>query len=280
MYYTMVVREIFSDCTSNISGKRDTTVFPANQPLAEVETQSEVWTIPVARLWAATASFLRRIMSTKESGVPARAVVDHLLLGAADLETGLSWVEKLTAVRAVIGGSHPGVGTRNALLSLGSRQYLEIIAPDPTQTAFNFHIDIQRLTRPRLITWAALTNDIDSIANYARKAGHQISGPRDGSRVRPDGVVLQWRTLGIANHLGGPAVEPIPFFIQWAAGSAHPSQDSPQGCELQSFEIEHPEPASVTQLLNTLEMEVPVKPGKNVGLIATLRTSMGVLRLT
>jgi hypothetical protein len=218
-------------------------------------------------------------MSTKESGGPARAVVDHLLLGAADLETGISWVEKLTAVRAVLGGSHPGVGTRNALLSLG-RQYLEIIAPDPAQTAFNFHIDIRRLTHPQLITWAARTNDIDSIANYASQVGHQISGPRDGSRVRSDGVVLQWRTLGIANHLGGPAVEPIPFFIQWAAGSAHPSQDSPQGCQLQSFEIEHPEPASVTQMLKALEMEVPVKPGKNVRLIATLRTPMGVVNLT
>src|SRR5688500_13116718 len=81
--------------------------------------------------------------------IPAARAVDHLLLGAADLESAITWVERKTGVRAEAGGSHPGVGTRNALISLGGRQYLEIIAPDPSQTAFNFQIDIRKLTTPR-----------------------------------------------------------------------------------------------------------------------------------
>src|SRR5687768_9304832 len=83
---------------------------------------------------------------------PAVSAVDHLLLGVSDLDSGIGCVEQRTGVKAAYGGIHPGVGTRNALLSLGRAHYLEIIAPDPAQTAYNFHIDVRRFATPRLIT--------------------------------------------------------------------------------------------------------------------------------
>jgi hypothetical protein len=219
-------------------------------------------------------------MSAGENLVPARIAVDHLLLGVADLDRGMRWVERMTGVKAVMGGSHPGAGTRNALIALGGRQYLEIIAPDPTQTAYNFHIDVRTLSQPRLITWAAVTTDIGAIAKNARDAGYQIFGPHDGSRARPDGRVLKWKTLGVLNKFGLPGVEPIPFFIQWAADSVHPSQDSPKGCELQSFEIEHPNPSDVIDALKKLGIEAKVKQAKDVRLTATLMTPKGKAELS
>lgn len=219
-------------------------------------------------------------LSAAESLTPAGSAVDHLLLGVGDLDRGIAWVERMTQVKAVAGGSHPGVGTRNALLSLGGRRYLEIIAPDPAQTAYNFPIDIRRLTEPRLITWAAGTVDIDAIAKRVRAAGYEIFGPREGSRARADGKVLSWRTLGVLNKLGMEGVEPIPFFIEWAAGSLHPSQDSPRGCVLQALELEHLNPAEVTEALGRLGIEAKVKKGERVRLTATLHTPKGTVKLS
>jgi len=210
-----------------------------------------------------------------ESLVPATSAVDHLLLGVADLDQGIAWVERTTGGKAVVGGSHPGMGTRNALLSLGGRRYLEIIAPDPAQADYKFRLDVRKLSEPRLITWAAGTADIDAVAKRARGAGYEIFGPQEGSRTRPDGKVLKWKTLGVMNDLGMTGVEPIPFFIQWAADSVHPSQDSPKGCELLALEIEHPKPAGVIAVLTRLGIDGKVKAGESARLTATLRTPKG-----
>lgn len=227
---------------------------------------------------AGAASLLGRI-GMAENLAPAETAADHLLLGVADLDQGVAWFEKLTGVKAAVGGSHPGRGTRNALASLGGRRYLEIIAPDPLQTAYNFDIDLRKLKGPRLITWAARTADIEVAAKKAREAGLQVSGPSDGSRARPDGRVLRWKTLGVQTEFGRQGVEPIPFLIEWAGDSPHPSQDSPRGCELRSFEMEHPEPADVTEVLRKLGIGAQVGRAEGVRLRATLKTPKGEVEL-
>lgn len=219
-------------------------------------------------------------MRAEGSLISASAAVDHLLLGVADLDHGISWMEKKTGIKAVIGGSHPGAGTRNVLISLGSKQYLEIIAPDPMQPAYNFHIDVRTLSEPQLITWAAATTDINAMAKKAHDAGYQIFGPRDGSRARPDGTVLKWKTLGVLNKFGRQDVQPIPFFIEWAADSSHPSLDAPKGCELVSFNIEHPSPEDVTRMLKELGIEANVKKAKRVRLAVILKTPKGEVELS
>ncbi len=210
----------------------------------------------------------------------ARTIADHLLLGTADLTRGIALVKEKTGLTPVIGGSHPGVGTRNALLSLGNRQYLEIIAPDPAQQVFSYQPDLRELQEPRLITWAAATRDIESSAQRARSAGLEVIGPRDGSRRKPDGQVLRWKTLGIENTLAMSGVAPVPFFIQWGEGVQHPSQDAPTGGRIESLAFVHPEPEQVTAIFRKIGIEAVVKPGKEARLEASLWTPKGKWVLT
>ncbi len=212
--------------------------------------------------------------------VPATAAVDHLLLGVPDLDQGIAWVRERMGVTAAVGGRHPGVGTRNALIALGGRQYLEIIAPDPQQTTYDFPIDLRVLVAPRLIMWAAATTDITAVAEKARGAGHQVIGPRGGSRARPDGRTLRWKILRVHNDFGGPGVEPFPFFIEWEAAGMHPSHDSPPGCSLLAFAIEHPDPEGLRAALNAFDIDATGQRAPDARLIATLQTPRGTVVLS
>jgi hypothetical protein len=195
-------------------------------------------------------------MQGNEGLIPAKDALDHLLLGVAMLEEGIAWVERNTGVRATLGGSHPGAGTHNALLSLGHRQYLEIIAPDPNQTPDGPLAPVlKELRTPRPVGWAAATSDIDALARGLHTAGLSFEGPRPGSRKRPDGSHLIWRTL----RLSGQPCGVIPFFIEWATSTVHPAVDSPSGCLLTSFELEDPDPEATRQMLKTLGILADIK---------------------
>jgi len=208
------------------------------------------------------------------------ADLDHILLGVNDLDHGIEWMEERSGVRAIFGGVHPGRGTRNALLSLGPRRYLEIIAPDPQQanaTSGNEMVNRLRvLQEPQLVGWAAHTNDLASLAQKAAAAGIAIEGPRDGSRVRPDGKTLQWKSFALKKDFDGV----LPFFIAWNSSSIHPSQDAPSGCTLEHFFIGSPAVQDVRSVAGKLGLEVEVKSAKTPVLHARLIGKKGAFEIT
>ena len=201
-------------------------------------------------------------------------LLDHILLGCSDLQGGIEFVEQHTGVRAAMGGVHPGRGTQNALLSLGTRRYLEIIAPDPAQHTDNpLAARVQALSEPRLVGWAAHSRDIRALAAQLSKAGVEAEGPTAGSRQRPDGKTLHWQTLNLKDDLNGL----LPFFIEWAADSAHPSEDAPSGCQVLELVLLTPDPAGMGQLASKLSLDVPIARGASQQLHAMIDGPKGKL---
>ena len=225
------------------------------------------------------SAFLAPHLSWASEKVPA--MLDHILLGCRDLDSGVAFVEGRTGVRASYGGVHPGRGTRNALLSLGERRYLEIIAPDPKQkdlppSAVSRVTALQGLTSPRLVGWAAHTSDIEALAGKLRGSGIALEAPRPGSRTRDDGRVLSWKALGLADDHHGL----LPFFIEWASTSPHPSVDAPSGCHLERFVIVGPNPGGLSKLVQSLGIDVPVARSETSQLQARFTGPKGRFEVT
>jgi catechol 2,3-dioxygenase-like lactoylglutathione lyase family enzyme len=193
-------------------------------------------------------------------------MLDHILLGCSDLDRGIDFVEKHTGVRAAFGGVHPGRGTRNALLSLGEKHYLEIIALDPQQPGAPDHYGLLKLAEPRLVGWAAHPGDLNEFATRLRNANIAFDGPNPGSRKRPNGRLLQWKTLNLKDDHSGL----LPFFIEWSADTIHPSVDAPRGCHLARFELLTPEPEKLRSAAAPMGLGVEIVKSDKAQLRATI----------
>ena len=101
-------------------------------------------------------------------------------------------------------------------------------------------------------------------------------GPADGSRARPDGKTLKWRSLGVERQAGPGDIDPVPFFIQWSADSVHPAADSPGGGELIALEFRHAAPDDLKSLLRKIGIDAgTVTPSNATAITATLQTPKG-----
>jgi len=237
-------------------------------------------------LQLSNAAVFASLLAGKSLGEPmetreAKDAVDHLVLGASNLQSGIEWFEQKTGVRATIGGRHPNRGTQNALVSLGGRQYLEIMTPDPQQAGHERAAELLKLATPRFVLWASATTEVDDVALAAKAAGLAPAGLVDGSRVRPDGKLLKWRSLNVARSADKALLyfNLLPFFIQWDKDSLHPSQDSPVGCRLLSLEFTHPEAAAIAAAMKSLGINAKVGKAPAPAIKATLQTPKGKVEL-
>jgi len=208
--------------------------------------------------------------------IPLLSILDHLVYAAPDLDEAVERVEQLLGVRAAIGGQHPGWGTKNALLSLGSKAYLEIMGPDPGQPEPKqprpFGMDT--MTKPSLVSWVVRADDLQSVIDKAKRQKLDLGELQEKSRKKPDGSVLKWTMTDLRkSRMDGT----IPYFINWGA-SIHPAENSPKGCKLIKLELFHPDANRVNELLRNLGIDLQARLG-SIALKATIESSKGQIVL-
>ena len=205
------------------------------------------------------------------------ARVDHLVWCVPGLDAGISAFAALTGITAGPGGSHPGVGTHNALVSLGPRTYLEIIAPDPAQRDYRsprvFRLD--EICAPTLVTWSANSAQIPTLAGTRFPDGQRLGELRSMSRVRPDGLELNWTMTDPYAEIDHGLV---PFLIDWG-NTPHPGGSAPRGITLLELRAWHPDADAVNANLRRLAIDIRVESASEPRLAAILDTPMGQLEL-
>lgn len=196
------------------------------------------------------------------------ANLDHVVLGVPDLESSVKNFANALGATPTFGGRHESIGTHNAILPLRGGHYLELIALDPScpNPPLSVPWGLDTLREPRLITWAAATQNIDSAVEQARNAGYDPGTAIDVSRDTPEGEHLTWR-LTVSGEFAADGL--VPFLIDWGS-SPHPSETSEAICSIESFSAEHPDPASVRVMLDALGVTLAVETGPVPLLHATL----------
>lgn len=204
--------------------------------------------------------------------------LDHLVYAVGDLDAARRDFEDHTGVLPAFGGSHPGMGTHNALASLGT-SYVELIAPDPGQPApagpRPFGID--ELDGDGLVAFAVRPSGgvtIEELVPRARASGHDPGEPIPMSRRQPDGTELHWRLTMPTGAEAGT----VPFLIDWGT-TPTPNTTAPAGLELAEFVVRHPDPATLTAIYGALDLPLEPQVADAAALIATIRGPAGNIEL-
>ncbi|MGW0928653.1 VOC family protein [Streptomyces sp. NPDC002644] len=200
------------------------------------------------------------------------ALLDHLVYATPDLASTVADFTRRTGVAPAPGGAHVGLGTRNYLVGLGGRRYLEIVGPDLDQPepAGPRPFGVGNLSAPRLATWAICPPDPDAAVAAARSAGVATGPLRGMSRRRPDGTLLEWRLTA------GESVV-VPFLIDWGA-TGHPSAGLPS-VSLLGMSASTTDPDETRRHLAALGTGLDLTEGPD-RLVARIGTPAGVLELS
>jgi len=199
--------------------------------------------------------------------------VDHVVY-AAENDGARATAERLATqlgVTAVDGGVHPRFGTRNVILPLLGDRYLEVVEvldhPASDKAPFGQVVRARSADGGGWLGWVV---SVEDISKQEQRLGREAV---TGSRHRPDGIELRWQQLGIKGLQSDPQ---LPFFVQWAEGTQHPSGVGDTQVALRALEIAG-DPARVRDWVGVDEDYVPADVDFN---FVAPRGTPGILSVT
>jgi hypothetical protein len=207
----------------------------------------------------------------------SRVELDHVLIAVDALGRAAHEFEAAYGLGSIEGGRHPGWGTANRIVPLGE-SYLELVAvvdrAEAADSAFGRWVQaIDTRAGYQPFGWAVRAIDLDATAE---RLGLTVVS---GSRITPDGQTLRWR--GAANDQ--PTSDPsLPFFIEWADGSAFPGRAlvaHPAGSvRLTSLELSG-DPYRLCYWLGTHDLPLAIREGSPAVDQVVLTGDRGAIRI-
>jgi hypothetical protein len=160
--------------------------------------------------------------------------LDHLSYAAEPdgLDATASRLAAKLGMEFFDGGIHPRFGTRNRVLPISDRHYVEVVDvldhPATDKVPFGQAVKARTAAGGGWMGWVVA---VDDLAPIERRLGRPAV---PGNRKRPDGFELRWRQIGVNGLINDPQ---LPFFVCWESDPAeHPSQPG-NGVQLVKLEL-------------------------------------------
>ncbi len=140
---------------------------------------------------------------------------DHAVIGVPDLDAGMDAFRRL-GFEVAVGGRHPSLGTRNAIVRFGL-DYLELLTvefPDTARARGTFGTDLMSFLADHsglvgyVLAGTGLEDEVDALQDF----GLAVEGPFEMDRVHPKGGRLEWKLVLPG---GSPWRKPWPYLIDW-----------------------------------------------------------------
>ena len=193
----------------------------------------------------------------------ALSTIDHIVIGAANLEKATEKVEGLLQTKFSTSGKHTLMATHNRLARLQNSAYMEIIAIDPIasfpKSCFQekrwFSLDSGKTKRrlslgPQPLCWVVAVNNIEQTAS---NCGYEPGRVTEMSRGD-----FRWKlTVPDSGELSENGV--LPVLIEWP-NAKNPAQMMPKsGLILKQLLLSHPNPNSIERILSKLDILGPIE---------------------
>ena len=210
--------------------------------------------------------------------------IDHLVIGAATLTQGVSYVKDHLGVDMPYGGVHTKMGTHNHLMRIGNDAFLEIIAVNHDIEAPNrprwYGLDDPFIRQqieihPSLLTWVVNTRNIK---NLIRQSTFSLGKAELISRGN-----LSWY-FGLPDDGRLLAGGMLPYAIEWQTDK-HPSANMADlGCSFYNLEIYHSNPRWLQSALSSVGaldlVKIKALPNTEAPyMIAYINTPYGIKKL-
>ena len=192
----------------------------------------------------------------------AMSNIDHIVIGAANLEKATKKVEGLLQTKFSTSGKHSLMATHNRLARLQNSVYMEIIAIDPSasfpKSCFQekrwFSLDSATTQRrllkgPQPLCWVVAVNNIEqSASNCGYSPGRITEMSRDDFR---------WK-LTVPNNGDLSAGGILPVLIEWPKGK-NPAEAMPKSdLVLKEVTLIHPSPNYIELILSAMDIAGPI----------------------